>query len=196
MGSKLWMRSMQIGQHRRTNGTCEVTFQKKHWFDTYMYITLRWLKWLKAQYPAGKKIGLIWDHAPAHDSQEVQQFLEEAPSWLVVVLIPAGMTSILQVCDVAANAQIKAELRGWYFEWRWAAVAQLLTVGHKGQAKLKMPRDDFICGVEGVFRVFNEKQRGVRSLEKAFRKTGSDPWSEGGDVEFGMYINALRDKGT
>ena len=59
----------------RTGGTCEVAFQKKHWFDTY--ITLRWLRWLKAQSPAGKKIGLIWDHAPAHDSDEVKKI----PGW-------------------------------------------------------------------------------------------------------------------
>jgi hypothetical protein len=25
--------------------TCEVTFQKKHWFDKH--ITIRWLEWLK-----------------------------------------------------------------------------------------------------------------------------------------------------
>ena len=178
----------------RTNGTCEVTFQKKHWFDAH--ITVRWLKWLKAQYPAGKKIGLIWDHAPAHNSKEVQAFLEEAADWLVVVLIPEGMTSILQVCDVAANAQIKAQLRRWYFEWRRKAVAALLEAGHTGQAKLKMPRDDFIVGVEGTFKGFNREQRTTRSLEKAFQKTGSDPWSEDGDIAFANYVHALQAEGT
>ena len=46
--------------------TATVTFQKKHWFDTD--ITIRWLNWLKDQFP-NLKVGLIWDHAPAHAYQ-------------------------------------------------------------------------------------------------------------------------------
>ena len=62
----------------------------------------------------GTKIGLIWDHAPAHDSAEVQAFLHENREWLVTGLIPGGMTSILQVCDVAANHDLKVLMRQWY----------------------------------------------------------------------------------
>ena len=43
--------------------TASVFFQKKHWFD--VDICIRWLRWLKNQFPRCK-IGLIWDHAPAH----------------------------------------------------------------------------------------------------------------------------------
>ena len=51
-----------------------IFFQKKHWFDAD--ITIRWLKWLKDQFP-GKKVGLIWDHAPAHTNKFVQNFLDQ-----------------------------------------------------------------------------------------------------------------------
>ena len=106
------------------------------------------------------------------------------------------MTSILQVCDVAANAQLKAHLRRWYFEWRRGAVRLLLEAGQTGQAKLKLPRDEFIVAVEGIHKTFNQEQRASRSLEKAFRKTGSDPWSEDGDIDFGNYIHNLQAEGT
>ena len=99
---------------------------------------------------------------------------------------------------MAANAQIKAKLRSWYFEWRRKAVAALLAAGQTGHAnlKLKMPRDEFIVGVEGTFKEFNQEQRTSHSLEKAFQKTGSDPWSEDGDIAFANYLYNLRAEGT
>ena len=36
--------------------------------------------------------------------------------WLTVMLIPGGMTSIMQVRDVAANAQLKQLIRKWYMK--------------------------------------------------------------------------------
>ena len=52
----------------------------------------------------------------AHDSAEVSTWLESLDAntdWLIVMLIPGagGMTSIMQVCDVAANAQLKKLIR-------------------------------------------------------------------------------------
>ena len=55
--------------------TCKMFFQRKHWFDAP--ITIKYRQWLHVQY-AGKKILLIWDHAPAHDAQVVRDFIEEA----------------------------------------------------------------------------------------------------------------------
>ena len=65
-----------------TNGTATVAFQHKHWFGTR--ITLRWLEWLKCQYGQGTKIGLIWDHAPSHDCDQVAAYLANNSSWLTV----------------------------------------------------------------------------------------------------------------
>ena len=100
----------------RQGNTATVAFQPSHWFDTA--ITLRWLRWLHEQFPANTRIGLVWDHAPAHDSVAVREFISDNSSWLVVALIPEGMTSILQVCDIAANASLKRFIRAWYAKWR------------------------------------------------------------------------------
>jgi hypothetical protein len=96
--------------------TCEVTFQKKHWFDKH--ITIRWLEWLKKQFPDGSKVLLVWDHAPAHDDKTVDAWLALNIDWLRVMCIPGGLTSIMQVCDLTANAQLKAEFKVIYARWR------------------------------------------------------------------------------
>ena len=57
--------------------TSQCSFQRKHWFDKY--ITVRYLKWLKAYFgeiSEGKVIGLLWDHAPAHSAPMVNDFLK------------------------------------------------------------------------------------------------------------------------
>ena len=153
------------------DGTCEVAFQKKHWFDTP--ITIRWLKWLKEQYPPKTKIGLIWDHAPAHDSGEVEAYLEANEHWLTVMLIPGGMTSIMQVCDVVTNPQLKSLIRKWYMQWRKKEVAMMKSANR--QVKLKLHRDDFIRGtcIEQIF----QNSINLRNLIAALRKV-SIAWAK------------------
>ena len=103
--------------------TCEVTFQKKHWFDKH--ITIRWLKWLKKQFPDGSKVLLVWDHAPAHGDTTVNAWLALNIDWLRVMYIPGGLTSIMQVCDLTANAQLKAEFKVLYARWRAGSLRKL-----------------------------------------------------------------------
>ena len=111
-----------------------IAFQKKHWFDTD--ITIRWLKWLKDQFP-GKKIGLIWDHAPAHTNGVVDQFLRDASSWLKTELIPGGLTSVLQVCDLIINKPFKQHVRNGYYRWRTTFVRQQRDSGVTGKLNIK-----------------------------------------------------------
>ena len=172
--------------------TCTVAFQKKHWFDTP--ITLRWLRWLKAQFPPNAKVGLIWDHAPAHDSAEVSTWLDANTDWLTVMLIPGGMTSIMQVCDVAANAQLKKLIRKWYMKWRRTEITRLRNAGHVGHLKLKLPRDEFIRGAEKITKDFNELEKTSRSIEKCFTRLGQNfekPTESRAAVR--DYLNKMRD---
>ena len=172
--------------------TCTVAFQKKHWFDAP--ITLRWLRWLKAQFPPNTKVGLIWDHAPAHDSAEVSAWLDANTHWLTVMLIPGGMTSIVQVCDVAANAQLKKLIRKWYMKWRTGEIKRLREAGRVGHFKLKLPRDEFIRGTEKIIKDFNELEKESRSIEKCFTRLGQNferPTESRAAVR--AYLDKIRD---
>ena len=130
-------------------GTATVTFQKKHWFDAD--ITIRWLKWLKAQFP-GKKVGLIWDHAPAHTTGRVQEFIEECEDWLREVLIPGGLTSVMQLCDLIVNKLFKQYLREFYYKWRTAYIRRMKAKGVTGKLNIKLPRDEMIRLVRVIYK--------------------------------------------
>jgi hypothetical protein len=78
------------------------------------------LKWLKKHFPDGSKVLLVWDHAPAHDDKTVDAWLALNIDRLRVMCIPGGLTSIMQVCDLTANAQLKAEFKVLYAA-RWRA---------------------------------------------------------------------------
>ena len=129
-------------------------FQKKHWFDSG--ITIRFLAWLMRLYP-GQKIGLIWDSAPQHESMdpELRQFIEGESERLCIATIPKGMTSVLQVCDIALNAPLKKRVMYKYQEWRNAALSEVGVEG--GQRKLKVTREDVVRWTEEVTQEMNDK---------------------------------------
>ena len=57
-----------------------------------------------------KKIGLIWDKAGSHVSSDIEQYLTE--KGIVFDYIHAGMTSIMQPCDIWANKPFKQRVKG------------------------------------------------------------------------------------
>lgn len=142
------------GQWGRYHGKAHVCFQKKHWFDSG--ITVRFLAWLMREYP-GQKIGLIWDSAPQHDSMdtELREFIEGESERLCIATIPKGMTSVLQVCDIALNAPLKKRVMYKYQEWRDAALSEVGVEG--GQRKLKVTREDVVRWTEEVTQEMNDK---------------------------------------
>ena len=100
------------------------------------------MKWLQQQFP-GKQIGLIWDHAPAHTNSMVNQFLQLASTWLTAVLIPGGLTSVLQVCDLIINKVFKQFARNGYYSWRTRFIKEKKLEGVSGKLKVKIPR--YVC---------------------------------------------------
>ena len=179
----------------RPGNTATVAFHPRHWFDKR--ITKRWLIWLRDQYPAHTRIGLIWDCCPSHENaSEVAEFLSANASWVVSVLIPAGMTSLLQVCDIAVNADLKRAIRKWYVGWRRQEISRLVEEGAGLQDTkcIKLPRDTFIKAVEQTFREFNAKQPENPTLVHAFTKLGQNWFNpDDTDIEFGKHINNMRD---
>lgn len=187
-----------------------MAFQAKHWFDSR--ITIRWLEWLQQQYEPDKKILLIWDHAPAHDSEEVATYLAEHVDRLVVCLIPGGLTSVLQVCDLACNAQLKTLFKAHYLQWRAGQLRRLQAeyeervaelsetgVGRIPKPTLKRDRSAIIHMVEAAFRQFNDEQSAKvveeRTIRKTFQRAGQDPFAE--DLScFDKHIADLMDNPT
>ena len=75
----------------------------------------KYLSWLKELYP-GEKIGLIWDKAPAHISEEVLEHAKQLG--IVIELLYAGMTSIMQPCDIWLNKAFKKYIQEKYYEFK------------------------------------------------------------------------------
>ena len=96
-----------------------MSFQKKHWFD--VDITIEWLGWiLDVLYP-GKKVGISIDMAPAQQlTGRVKEYVDKrtAEGRLVLEYIDGGLTSVLQVCDLAANKDIKGIIKRLYLQYR------------------------------------------------------------------------------
>ena len=184
--------------------TCTVAFQKKHWFDKH--ITLRWLEWLKKQFPIGSKLLLIWDHAPAHDAAEVSVYLKANTAWLVVKVIPGGLTSVMQICDLTANAQLKRDFQFYYMEWRSGELCKLQeayedrvaeadgAVADPPKPVLKRDRRAIIRMVEQAFAKFNAaevaKPLAQRCIRKTFAQAGQDPWAAD-TTAFKQHLDAL-----
>ena len=89
--------------------SASVNFQKKHWIDKK---NMKFLRWLKSKYPGGK-IGLFWDRAAGHISSEVLDCATELG--IIVELLYAGMTAIMQPCDVWLNKPIKMIIKQLYY---------------------------------------------------------------------------------
>ncbi|KAL7531804.1 hypothetical protein ACHAWF_003919 [Thalassiosira exigua] len=95
-----------------------MAFQPKPLFDED--ITIEWLDWqLDVIYP-GKKVGITLDRAPAHHGGRVMQHIKKRvdEGRLALVDIDGGLTSILQVCDLVANKEIKSLIQKGYLRYR------------------------------------------------------------------------------
>lgn len=152
---------------------------------------------------------LIWDHAPAHEAQVVRDFIEEAEvaGWLVVKLIPGGLTSVLQVCDLACNAPIKRQFNMLYMQWRAASLRaqrqaadeerrELIDNGEAPSAlKLQLKRDRraIIRIVQRTFKCLNEKALAQpldeRPIRKTFHSAGQAPDED--LTAFNRHLNQL-----
>ena len=167
--------------------TACVRFQKKHWFDTD--VTIEWLNWLHEQFP-GKKIGLIWDHAPAHVNKVIAEYLRRNTSWLTTSLIPGGLTSVLQVCDLIINKKLKQNIRELYYRWRAPHVRSLRESGVKGRVDIKIPRDTLIDICEKSVKKLNLQERLKPTIRKMFRKAGQDPFFDCSEL-FKQHLDSL-----
>ena len=150
-----------------------VVFNKKHWMDSNAFIV--YLEMIRRTYSG--KVLLVVDHFSGHYSEAVTTFLKEVNNdaqKLEVLMLPKGMTSVLQVGDVGVNALLKEKVRSRYrvmvSDFRREQSNKMFKLD---QREFKIGREKFIEMVENVFQDLNTKERGW--LRKVFQKCGQDP---------------------
>ena len=112
------------------------------------------LRWLKSKYP-GEKIGLIWDRAAAHISSEVLDCAKELG--IIVELLYAGMTAIMQPCDIWLNKAIKTIIKRLYYAHKNSLKLE------PGQ-KVEVPREQIISWIEQAVHEVHADQRRTRKI--------------------------------
>jgi hypothetical protein len=173
--------------------TGRMVFQKKHWFDED--ITIVWFDWiLNVQYP-GKKVGISMDMAPCQTGAKVRQYIAEKTSEgrLIVVFIDGGLTSVLQVCDLAANKEFKDNIKRLYLKYRtgflWAERAKTPDEPNR-RIKTKIPVVRMTEIIEEAVKEFNTGQLETRSILKTFISAGQHPWKVC-EVQFKAHLDNL-----
>ena len=144
------------------DGPSKITFHPKHWMTKEGCCI--YLEWLCSCYP-GEKIGLIWDAASSHFSDEVMEKAAE----LNVTLggIPPGCTSLIQICDLIANKPIKQAFKKRYVSWKMRS-----DPGPGG--KYKVERGDVISWLEQSIEDVNTAMSTNSEVSKAFATYGQD----------------------
>ena len=147
-------------------------------------------------YP-GLKVELSFDMSSAHATSAVKTFIQEKvdKGWLVIGYIPGGITSVIQVCDLVANKDLKQFIKQGSYKWRTEFIQVTcenlnLPQGQNDRITLKMPLVDMAEIVEGAIKKFNTEQQGSRTIEAAFQKSGQDPWFNCDDV-FKSHLDSL-----
>ena len=81
----------------------------------------------------------------------------------------------MQPCDLVVNKEIKVEVKKWYARWRIRQIRNAPTDGH---FVLKMPRDEIVAAMEGVFDVLQSAQEAQPTIRNCFRDCGFDLTSD------------------
>jgi hypothetical protein len=148
---------------RDDGGEARVCFQPSHWMD--IPTAKKYIDFLLDLFP-GKKIGLIWDAASSHICQGLKDYTSLKD--LVIGYIPAGLTSVLQVCDLYSNAPLKSDVKKRFLRWK---ISQVVRPG----GKYKVDRKQVIHWIEDAIQHLNETQANERKVEYMFGRLGQDP---------------------
>jgi hypothetical protein len=157
-----------------------VTFQPNHWMDNV--IAKQYLQWVKDLHP-GKRIGIVWDKAGAHKSEQVLAFAKELG--IVVDFISAGLTSIIQPCDICCNKKLKGLIRRSYYQHK--SFLRLET----GQ-KVRVDREHLVAWIEQAVSDVDSDQKRSRKIAATFRKCGLDPFDMD-KADFASHLESLGD---
>jgi len=136
-----------------------VRVQEKGWMDDNL--TMDWIKnvWDKRPGALVNRGMLVLDSFRCHKNDEVKEHFKNTKTDLVI--IPGGMTSILQPLDVSLNKPMKDALRKKWTHWMMDGAHTFTATGR--QRKVEMPT---IC--EWILEAWNEIP--IKSVVKSFKK--------------------------
>ena len=130
--------------------------------------------------------------------QKVQAYINEkvAEGRLVIGYINGGLTSVLQVCDLCANKQLKAIIKKLYLRWRngFIRAEREKTPGQSTRRiKLKINVGAMTEIIEAAVKEFNLNEKRNQSIKKTFRSVGQDIWEDWDVLEplFEAHLDAL-----
>lgn len=93
------------------NNQCILSYQKNAWCDEKEFI--KFLSLL----PTNKKILLVFDNVPSHNTDRVNNYLLNNYPLIDVLRLPKCTTSILQPLDVGINKPFKVFIQKQYIDW-------------------------------------------------------------------------------
>eukprot|EP00474_Spongospora_subterranea_P005189 CRZ05647.1 hypothetical protein [Spongospora subterranea] len=102
--------------------------------------------------------------------------MEHPSAQLIIAFIEAGMTSVMQVCDVCINKPLKQYIRNAYGEYRDQRLAGEIGPKLQPGEKFKVPREIVWGFVEHAFQQVNQSNDTSRWIADGFRKCGQDPF--------------------
>jgi hypothetical protein len=176
----------------------QVLFKETHWNNGQ--ICVLYLQHIVALYASRphEVIGLIWDAATCHESEEINNFVAENnanPNTPDIHLfgIDGGLTSIIQPCDLVVNKDLKQGVKQGYMQLK----IERTTTNDPGHAEFKRDREDMNNIIVNTIQELNRKQRATASFRKSFRFCGLDPDIEDEDqTEFYKHLNNIAQSST
>lgn len=136
--------------------------QEKGWMDNEL--VLDWIKRVWNRRPGAllKRPGmLVMDSFRGHLTDDVKKVLSETKTEQVI--IPGGMTSMLQPLDVCINKPFKCQLKKMYTQWMSTAPHELTPTG-----RLRRPSLTLICS--WIIKAWDSIPEDL--IKKSFKKTG------------------------
>ena len=166
----------------------KVIFNESHWMNSNAAII--YISYLQSIF-RGKTIGLIWDKHSSHYCDEVVEFIERCnadkatKTKIVLELVDEGLTSIIQVPDVAVNKIFKALVKQRYHVYRSGLE---MKIGEK----ISVPRETLVDFVLDAIAEINRQNFETHYIMDAFKRCGLNPWSQQKSLEaFREHLDRL-----
>ena len=174
-----------------------VLFTSNHWMTAETNVL--YLQYIADLYKGrGMRVGLVYDHAPTHVCDEVEQALKDINAnrpeeeELVVELIDPCLTSIYQPPDVAVNGPLKKMIREEYHNH----VAELFSTSKQSASlnagdKIPVSRENLVGFIQNAYGKINSVNKKNRWIADSFKTCGLDPWSDTTKKEFEAHLEKL-----
>jgi hypothetical protein len=172
-----------------------VLFTENHWQSSATILI--YLEKLRQVYAGVKAIGLVWDKASCHCSEEVLAYLNESNKTfsprMIVEFIDAGLTSVHQPPDVVVNKPLKVEIRSQYEDMIASRARNIRFI--PGELVM-VSRKELVSIVEHAYKTIkNQNKSGKTFIRDSFELCGLNPWVQSTE-KFQQHLDRLSENGN